>query len=163
MKDFEIINNGSLTARINGLIKTADTVLWVHWNLVYNATVRTFETADVSFANKVLVMAKAVGRYKITKTVLVKCVPFAFSTELGFHGKRKAGMYETLKGSYETAMRSLILELQEADSKPKTKAAYDFDRALTTFIKNANKNDVDNDAIVKAVLDATSLAVVKAA
>ena len=93
-----MLSNKSLSARIGGIIKTAEQQRVYYWNILFNCVNRCYEHNDVSWVNRGLAMSKAVGRYRATKAILQQVTPFKFDTKTQeFGGKRKQGMYEKLE------------------------------------------------------------------
>lgn len=159
MEAFKLLDNRKLSAQIRGQIQTADKQLWTFWNLVFNCINRAFECNDVTHANRALEMARAVGRFKVAKSIMVQVVPFAYTTEEQFHGKQKKGMHNKLADTYEEVLRSLIAEQQDADSKPKQAREFELETALESLYKRANKAGFSNDDILAAVIDHNKLSV----
>ena len=150
--EFTIITNKSLSARIRGYIKSAEKRREEYWNVLFNCVERSFEHNDVSWVNKGLQAAKAVGRYRATVSVLKQVVPFAFDAEAQiFHGKRKAGMYNKLAENYSDVLNTLVAEQLEADTAPpsKSKKDWNYDKALANFLKACQKHDITlHDVVV---------------
>jgi hypothetical protein len=152
--NFNIIKNQALSARINGLIKTAEKQREYYWNILFNCVNRCYEHNDVSWVNKGLAMSKAVGRYRATKAILQQVVPFKFDAKTQeFGGKRKQGMYEKLESKYGTVLLSLIESQHEADNKPAKAKDWEYEKARTNFMKACAKHDVDLDEVVVDIRD----------
>jgi len=151
--EFNFIKNGALTARINGLIKTAEARREYFWNVLYNCVLRSYEHNDVSYVNKGLAMAKAVGRYKATLAILKQVVPYTFK-EGAFGGKRKVGMYDKLHLTFGDVIKALVAQQIDDDTKPKVPKAYDFYASLENFLKKAEVNDVTHADVIEAIRDA---------
>ena len=114
-----VISNKALSARIGGIIKTAENQRVYYWNILFNCVDRCFEHNDVSWINRGLAMSKAVGRYRATKAILQQVVPFKFDTKTQqFGGKRKVNMYEKLENKYGTVLQALVEAQHESDNAP---------------------------------------------
>ncbi len=150
--EFNIISNRSLSARINGIINTAEARLENYWNVLFNCVNRCYEHNDVSWVNKGLEAARAEGRYRATVAILKEVVPFKFSQAEGFHGKRSIGRHNKLVDKYAEVLMALITQQKEADTKAKEKKSeYDFYKALENFLKKAHKNDVSDAEVIEAI------------
>lgn len=158
MENFKIVTNKSLGGSLRGQINGAAKQLWTFWNILFNCVNRCYEHNDVSWVNRGLEMARAVGRFKVALFILKQLVPYSYTTELGFHGKRKGGKFDEMQNTYQAIMHSLVGEQQEADSKPKVSKPFELDSALENLYKRANKAGVSNDDILAAVIDLNKLA-----
>ena len=149
-----VISNKSLSARIGGIIKTAEQQRVYYWNILFNCVNRCYEHNDVSWINRGLAMSKAVGRYRASKAILQQVVPFKFDTKTQqFGGKRKQGMYEKLESKYGTVLQALVEAQHEADNKPAKAKDWEYEKALANFLKVCTKHDVELDNVVVDIRD----------
>ena len=146
----KLLSNKSLSARIGGVIKTAEQQRVYYWNILFNCVNRCYEHNDVSWVNRGLAMSKAVGRYRATKAILQQVTPFKFDTKTQlFGGKRKKSMYEKLESKYGSVLQALVEAQQEADTKPTQAKDWEYEKARTNFLKACIKHDVElNDVVV---------------
>lgn len=120
------------------------------WQLVANGIVRTYETNDVSHVNKLVAMAINTGQLRRFERLAASLIPFAYDKgERLFGGKRQNGKFKQLADTWERLLFDAIAT--ENDSNNKAKSEYDFDKALASFIKRANKHEYDNSEILSAV------------
>jgi hypothetical protein len=150
--DFQRISNKALSSRIRGLTQTAEKVRQYFWNVLFNCVANSFEHNDVSWVNRGLEMAKAVGKYRATLAILRQVVPFPVKDGV-FHGKRKAKMYQQLESKFETVLLALIDAQKQADSKPVSKKDWEYETARENFIKACAKHNVDLDDVVVDIAD----------
>jgi len=151
---FETISNAALSARIGGLIKTAEKQREYYWNVLFNTVNRCYEHNDVSWVNKGLAMAKAVGRYRATKAILQQVVPFKFDAKTQqFGGKRKANMHDKLESKYGTVLLALIQSQHEDDNKPVKAKDWEYEKARNNFLKACVNHDKDLADVVVDIKD----------
>lgn len=149
-----MLSNKSLSARIGGIIKTAEQQRVYYWNILFNCVNRCYEHNDVSWVNRGLAMSKAVGRYRATKAILQQVTPFKFDTKTQeFGGKRKQGMYEKLESKYGTVLQALVESQQEADNTPAKAKDWEYEKARTNFLKACAKHDVELSEVVVDIRD----------
>ena len=157
MEAFTRIENKSLSGMIKSRIKSAVQRRFDYWNILFNCVRNSFEHNDVSWVNKGLQMAKAVGRYKATVRILKNVVPFAFDSEAQiFHGKMKEGMYNKLSETYSEVLLALVNEQQVADSTPKEKKEWEFDTARENFEKACATHGYEVKVTVKNAVKAAA-------
>lgn len=144
-----VISNKALSARIGGIIKTAENQRVYYWNILFNCVDRCFEHNDVSWINRGLAMSKAVGRYRATKAILQQVVPFKFDTKTQqFGGKRKVNMYEKLENKYGTVLQALVEAQHESDNAPAKAKDWEYEKAYVNFCKVCLKHDVELSNVV---------------
>lgn len=159
MEAFIRMTNRKISSQLRGQIKTAVARRWDSWNLLFNCAASTFDHNDVTHINKGLELARLNGNYRVVKKIMTQIVPFPFSDEEGFHGKRKTNMYNKLADKYESVLRTLIDEQQVEDTKPKAPKEWVFDTALENFFKKCNKEGISNDDVLAGVIDHNKLAI----
>lgn len=149
-----VISNKSLSARIGGIIRTAEKQRVHYWNILFNCVNRCYEHNDVSWVNRGLAMSKAVGRYRATKAILQQVTPFKFDTKTQqFGGKRKQNMYEKLESKYGPVLQALVEAQHEADNTPAKAKDWEYEKALANFAKACIKHDVELKDVVVDIRD----------
>ena len=163
MQIFKLMSNRSFAATLAAW--TGDkgrNIRDMFWQLVANGIVRTYDTNDVSHVNKLVAMAVNTGQLRRFERLAAKLVPFAYDSGARlFGGKRQDGKYKAMSETWEQLLSDAILT--ENDSNNKAKSAYNFDKALASFVKRANKHDFDNSEIQSAVVTYLSVGEAKAA
>jgi hypothetical protein len=141
MEVLNLIANKALGGMITRRINSAERERQIYWDILFSCGVNCYEHNDVSWINKGLEMAKAVGRYRATVSILKTCIPFNHKDGV-FGGKRKAAMYDKMKDKFEAVLLAEINKQVAEDSKPKTVAAYEFEKAKENFEKKALANGI---------------------
>lgn len=152
MEKFIRIANKALGPMIKRRVESAAKRRQEFWNILYSCVANCYEHNDVSWVNRGLEMAKAVGRYRATLAILKQVTPFKYDTATQqFGGKRKVNMFEKLENKYGEVLLALVTQQVEADSKPRDKKDYEFEKALDTFLKRAAKHDIDDAEVIEAI------------
>lgn len=155
MENFYLFkDNKALAGRINSRIKGAAKERFEYWNIMYNCVHKCYDHNDVSWINKALGMAKAVGRYRASVAILREVVPFAFDKKAQiFYGKQQKGKVSALGGTYGIVLKQAVEDQLEAENAvpEKTATPWDYEKALANFLKTCGKHEVDYKKVARDI------------